>query len=419
MINYCNIIYLNSSFQRQVEVTGLSYEFNDLTREKRSCRSIKQQKKMLSTEARPASTEALPAKVVVLIPAGYPLKLKGDDNYTTDSLITTDSPKLFEAYSKSQWSGLVVQRGDYLFDEMMFPDFAFKVVYVFPSQGEIVTETKIELQVPRRKSRKKVAMKKRDSVTSYYRISIDDVVGQEKAKEKIRIIYKFLSRKDLQNSEWFPKNILFHGPPGTGKTMLARALANEAGVEMISIKASDLIGIYVGEGSAKISKLYLKARQKKAPCIIFIDEADAIALKRHHQQTRGDVMEIVASLLGEMDGIESNRGIVTICATNLLSELDEAIKSRFEQMIEFTLPTSEERKEICRKKAVNSPVPFDVNWDLVAAKTEDWSGRDLFEKVLKAAIHKAILNDREEITTGDVLELIDASKKQEKIPGYQ
>ncbi|MHA2335297.1 MAG: AAA family ATPase [Candidatus Hodarchaeales archaeon] len=376
---------------------------------------MKHQKKVLSTEARP-SKKASPAKKVILRPAGYPLKLKGDDN--NFPLVISEDSKLFEAYSKSQWSGLSVQRGDYLFDEMMFPDFAFKVVHVFPSPGEIVTSTKIELQVTRGIRQKKDLETRKD--IKKLELTINDVIGQEKAKEKVRIIYKFLSREDLHESTWFPKNVLFYGPPGTGKTMLARALANEASVEMITIKASDLIGIYVGEGSTKIRKLYNRARKKNAPCIIFIDEIDAIALKRHYQKTRGDVMEIVAALLGEMDGINSNMGIITICATNLLSEIDEAIKSRFEQMIEFTLPNEKERKSICINKAAHSPIPFDVNWDLIVSKTKNWSGRDLFEKLLKTAVHKAVLNDQDKITTESILELVYSNKKnQKKVLGYQ
>ncbi|MDP2845597.1 MAG: AAA family ATPase, partial [Candidatus Methanoperedens sp.] len=190
-----------------------------------------------------------------------------------------------------------------------------------------------------------------------------------------------------------PKNILFHGPAGTGKTMLAKALANASDVPFLPVRATKLIGEFVGDGARQIHQLYEKA-EEMAPCIIFIDEFDAIALNRNYQEIRGDVAEIVNALLTEMDGIEEREGICTIAATNMLHTLDPAVRSRFEEEIEFTLPTLEERYKILKLYSRTFPNKLgkDVNLEAIAKQTQGFSGRDLVEKLLKNAFHKAILS---------------------------
>jgi AAA family ATPase len=184
---------------------------------------------------------------------------------------------------------------------------------------------------------------------------------------------------------------------------MAKALSNEIEHEMLLVKASDLLGVYVGDGARKIRNLYAEAR-KEAPAIVFIDELDAIGLKRTYQSIRGDVIEIVSALLGEMDGIEKNRGVVTIGATNQPKILDSAILSRFEELIEFKLPNEEERFEILRTYSNTSPIKFhDIRWEEIAQKTQGWSGRDLKEKIIKNSIHYAVLKSQSSISMSDLI----------------
>jgi AAA family ATPase len=148
----------------------------------------------------------------------------------------------------------------------------------------------------------------------------------------------------------------------------------------------------VGDGSRQIHQLYEKA-EEMAPCIIFIDEFDAIALNRSYQEIRGDVSEIVNALLTEMDGIDEHEGICTIAATNMRHTLDSAIRSRFEEEIEFTLPDLDDRFEILKSYTATFPrkLAKDVDIEALSKRTQGFSGRDLVEKLLKNALHRAIL----------------------------
>jgi len=223
-------------------------------------------------------------------------------------------------------------------------------------------------------------------------VSFEDVVGQTDAKRKMKIVEKFLSEPE-RFGRWAPKNILFYGPSGTGKTMMAKALSGETEVPMIPIKATALIGEFVGEGSRQIHGLYKRA-EEMAPCIIFIDELDAIALDRRYQDLRGDVSEVVNALLTEMDGIHSRKGVCTIAATNKIEFLDESIRSRFEEEIRFGLPNAEERLSIIEKNVSTLPAEVGpLNVAALARLTEGFSGRDLVEKVLKVALHAAIIDE--------------------------
>ncbi|HID42724.1 MAG TPA: AAA family ATPase, partial [Archaeoglobaceae archaeon] len=210
----------------------------------------------------------------------------------------------------------------------------------------------------------------------------------------------------------------FYGPPGTGKTMTAKALANEASVPFLSVKSTKLIGEHVGDGARKIHELYDRARQL-SPCIVFIDEFDAIALDRSFQELRGDVSEVVNALLTELDGIQKNDSICTIAATNRVDLLDLSIRSRFEEEIEFTLPNYEERFEILKKNFTDFPVKVDANLDIVSKHTEGFSGRDLVEKVIKSALHKAIADGKEVIETEDLIEFVVKIKSPSKQPPKQ
>ena len=317
------------------------------------------------------------AKTVIVKPAGYPLKGMFHEYPEPSEL------DVFEFYAREQWNGFIVKKGDYLFDRRMFPDFAFKVVNVEPENSEIGKNTKFVVEdydsdffVP--EARSEVTFKK--------------IIGQEKAKQKCKLIESFLKNPEKFGT-WLPKNILFHGPAGTGKTMMAKALSNATEVPFLPIRATRLIGEFVGDGSRQIHQLYEKA-EELMPCIIFIDEFDAIALNRSYQEIRGDVAEIVNALLTEMDGIDEREGICTIAATNMIHTLDPAIRSRFEEEIEFTIPTVDERYEILKLYSATFPKKLakDVNLETIAKATSGFSGRDLVEKLLKNALHKAILS---------------------------
>ena len=334
---------------------------------------------------------------MLLRPAGYPLK-----SIFQEHPVVSD-PKLFELYAQEQWYGEALKPGCYLFDRRLYPDFAFQVVKVHPRHSVVGTETTIKVE---QKAEPKNKMK--------FDVSFDDVIGQETAKRKVKIVEKFLQDPE-KFGRWAPRNILFYGVSGTGKTMIAKALSAEAGVPMLAVKSTSLIGEFVGEGARQIHNLYDKA-EEMAPCIIFIDELDAIALDRRYQDLRGDVSEIVNSLLTEMDGISNRLGVCTIAATNQIEVLDASVRSRFEEEIEFKLPNLEERLKLLEKNAATLPLELE-NVDLreIARQTEGFSGRDLVEKVLKAALHHAIMEESN-ITQRHLEETIPKARKEYRQP---
>lgn len=191
--------------------------------------------------------------------------------------------------------------------------------------------------------------------------------------------------------------------------MLVKALANELEVPLHLIKATSLIGDHVGDGASKIHELFKKASEK-SPSIIFIDEIDAIALHRSFQALRGDVSEIVNSLLTEMDGISENKSVITIGATNNPSSLDYAVRSRFEEEIEFSLPNDEERKEILERNLDTMPLEYDLDMNKLVKLTKNMSGRDIKEKILKTALHNAIANDKNTLDMDNIDYAIKSAK---------
>ena len=199
--------------------------------------------------------------------------------------------------------------------------------------------------------------------------------------------------------------------------MLAKALSNELNINLFLVKATSLIGDHVGDAANKIHDLYETAL-KSAPSLIFIDEIDAIALHRSFQSLRGDVSEIVNSLLTEMDGINPNDGVVTIAATNNPSSIDFAIRSRFEEEIEFKLPNEDERREIFELNLNTFPMDYDLDIEKLVKLSKRMSGRDIKEKILKTALHNAIINDKEKVTMDDIYFALDINKyKKEEIKG--
>ena len=249
--------------------------------------------------------------------------------------------------------------------------------------------------------------------------TFDDVAGADEEKEELAEVVEFLKAPEKYNKlgARIPKGVLLVGPPGTGKTMLVKALANELDVPLYLIKATSLIGEHVGDSASKIQELFEKA-QKTAPSIIFIDEIDAIALHRSFQSLRGDVAEIVNSLLTEMDGINDNKAVVTIGATNNPNSIDYAVRSRFEEEIEFVLPDDNERKSIFENNLKTFPLKYDLNIEKLVKISKNMSGRDIKEKILKTALHHAISHDKETVDNKDVEYALKASKiKNSEVKG--
>jgi len=331
----------------------------------------------------------IPLNIIRIQPAGYPLRFHEEKDIEVD----TDNPRLFEAYAREQWAGFQVNEGDFLFDQFMVPDYAFEVKNCEPKKGGVIgTQTKIILDS---KSKK----------TSYIhqeipKVAFDEIIGHQQAKEKCKIVKNYLKDPD-RFSEWGPRSILFYGPPGTGKTMTARALASETNSGIFAISSTELIGIHVGDASRRISNLFKEAKAQ-APCIIFLDELD------------GDVSEVVTALLQQMDGITENKGVVTIGSTNAPKLLDRAIRSRFEDEIEFLLPTLEDRIKILEMYIDKLPVQIEVNIRKLAVDTEGFSGRDLKEKLLKSALHQTLVKSEDRITSKQIYETLALIKKESK-----
>ena len=327
------------------------------------------------------------ADLVVIKPVGYPF----DFNLMDENIEITNT-SLFEEYAREQWLGLVVCEKSFLFDQKIIPDYGFEIITAKPNNSIISDSTKIKIISDE--------LEKQNDNKFKSNIRLSDIVGQKHAKNKIKVIQKYLDNPE-KFGIWAPKNILFYGLPGTGKTMLVKALAGEFEVPLYLVKATSLIGEHVGDASSKIHELFKKASEN-SPSIIFIDEIDAIALHRSFQNLRGDVSEIVNSLLTEMDGIDENNSVITIGATNNIFSLDNAVRSRFEEEIEFTLPDDNERLEIIENNLKTMPLSYDLNLSKLVKQTKGMSGRDIKEKVLKASLHNAISNDEEIVTSKNI-----------------
>ena len=248
-------------------------------------------------------------------------------------------------------------------------------------------------------------------------IKFDDVAGEDEAKENLTEIVNYLHDpgKYQEIGASMPKGILLVGPPGTGKTMLAKAVAGEANVPFFSMSGSEFVEMFVGMGASKVRDLFRQAKEK-APCIVFIDEIDAIGKKRDGQMGGNDEREqTLNQLLTEMDGFEGNTGVIILAATNRPESLDPALTrpGRFDRRVPVELPDLKGREEILKVHAKKIKVAEDVYFNKVARMASGASGAELANIVNEAAL-RAVRDGRRFATQADLEESIEVV-----IAGYQ
>ena len=248
-------------------------------------------------------------------------------------------------------------------------------------------------------------------------IKFSDVAGEDEAKDNLKEIVEYLHdpQKYREIGASMPKGILLVGPPGTGKTMLAKAVAGEANVPFFSMSGSEFVEMFVGMGASKVRDLFKQAKEK-APCIVFIDEIDAIGQKRDARMGGNDEREqTLNQLLTEMDGFEGNTGVIILAATNRPESLDPALTrpGRFDRRVPVELPDLKGREDILKVHAKKIKVAEDVDWNKVARMASGASGAELANIVNEAAL-RAVRDGRRYATQYDLEESIEVV-----IAGYQ
>ena len=248
-------------------------------------------------------------------------------------------------------------------------------------------------------------------------IRFSDVAGEDEAKENLSEIVDYLHNPDKYKKigASMPKGILLVGPPGTGKTMLAKAVAGEAGVPFFSMSGSEFVEMFVGMGASKVRDLFKQAKEK-APCIVFIDEIDAIGQKRDGRAGGNDEREqTLNQLLTEMDGFEENTGVMILAATNRPESLDPALTrpGRFDRRVPVELPDLQGREAILRVHAKKVNLCDNVDFGSIARMASGASGAELANIVNEAAL-RAVRDNREYVTQADLEESIEVV-----IAGYQ
>ena len=254
-------------------------------------------------------------------------------------------------------------------------------------------------------------------VPSTQGIHFSDVAGEDEAKESLAEIVDYLHnpKKYSDVGASMPKGVLLVGPPGTGKTMLAKAVAGEANVPFFSMSGSEFVEMFVGMGASKVRDLFSQAKEK-APCIVFIDEIDAIGKKRDGQLSSNDEREqTLNQLLTEMDGFEENIGVIILAATNRPETLDPALTrpGRFDRRVPVELPDLAGREAILKVHAKKIKTADDVNFHTIARMASGASGAELANIINEAAL-RAVRNNRTVVTEADLEESIETV-----IAGYQ
>lgn len=307
--------------------------------------------------------------------------------------------------------------------KQMSPLLSFFLTWIFPllvfaGIGEIISRKlmkraggKNSMSFGMGKSNAKVYVKSSSG------IKFSDVAGEDEAKENLAEIVDYLHNPERYKKigASMPKGILLVGPPGTGKTMLAKAVAGEANVPFFSISGSEFVEMFVGMGASKVRDLFQQAKEK-APCIVFIDEIDAIGKKRDAQFGGNDEREqTLNQLLTEMDGFEGNNGVIILAATNRPETLDPALlrPGRFDRRVPVELPDLKGREEILKVHAKKILVADDVNYNKIARMASGASGAELANIVNEAAL-RAVRDRREFVTQADLEESIEVV-----IAGYQ
>ena len=255
-------------------------------------------------------------------------------------------------------------------------------------------------------------------VQSSQGIHFSDVAGEDEAKESLAEIVDYLHnpQKYTEVGASMPKGVLLVGPPGTGKTMLAKAVAGEANVPFFSISGSEFVEMFVGMGASKVRDLFKQAKEK-APCIVFIDEIDAIGQKRNSGSMGGndEREQTLNQLLTEMDGFEGNNGVIILAATNRPEALDPALTrpGRFDRRVPVELPDLQGREAILKVHARKIKTTPDVDFHVIARMASGASGAELANIINEAAL-RAVRDHRTQVTQADLEESIEVV-----IAGYQ
>lgn len=260
-------------------------------------------------------------------------------------------------------------------------------------------------------------MKKPDEIKSTFKIyspenmkTLDDIAGYDEVKEELLEIVDFLKNpKDYHDmGAKIPRGVLFVGPPGTGKTMFAKAIAGEAGVKFIYNSGSEFVEKFSGVGASRVRELFEEAKKDNEPCIIFIDEIDAIGGARNNAGNDTEKDRTLNQLLVEMDGFEESKNIVVLAATNRKDMLDSALlrPGRFDRQIQVGLPSVQERCEILKVHGKNKKIDLDFDYMNIAKKTPSFSGAQL-AAVLNEAALLAVRNNQSIITNDLIDESID------------
>jgi cell division protease FtsH len=232
------------------------------------------------------------------------------------------------------------------------------------------------------------------------KVTFADIAGSEESKQDLQEIVEFLKfpKKFANLGARIPKGVLLVGPPGTGKTMLARAVAGEANVPFFSISGSEFVEMFVGVGASRVRDLFAKAK-KNAPCIIFVDEIDAVGRKRGSGMGGGhdEREQTLNQILVEMDGFEQGQNVIVLAATNRSDVLDPALlrPGRFDRRVNIDLPDRKDREAILKVHFAKKPLAKNVDLDALAAKSAGSSGADLANIANEAAIIAARLNNKE------------------------